>query len=158
MFANLRTGTKLFALAGTFILALAVASYGLIAGAHVIGTIVLTAVLAGLSVVLLVMTHRTIVRPLERLERLARRVRETKDYGLRFEQANQDEIGRVADAFNGMLAERSAAHELDVASQVRAAEDALGLLVGVTQAASSAVSTSGAVSSGTACFPASGCG
>jgi PAS domain S-box-containing protein len=140
MFANLRTGTKLFALAGTFILALAVASYGLIAGAHVIGTIVLTAVLAGLSVVLLVMTHRTIVRPLERLERLARQVRETKDYGLRFERANQDEIGRVADAFNGMLAELSAAHELDVAHQVRAAEDALGLLVGVTQAASSAVS------------------
>jgi PAS domain S-box-containing protein len=96
--------------------------------------------LVALSILLLVMTHRHIVRPLERLERLARRVRETKDYGLRFEHANQDEIGRVAGAFNGMLAELSAAHELDVAHQVRAAEDALGLLVGVTTAASSAPS------------------
>ena len=140
MFANLRTGTKLFALAGTFILALAVASYGLIAGANVIGTMVLTSVLAGLGIVLLLLTQRTIVRPLERLERLARRVRETKDYGLRFDDADQNEIGRLAGAFNGMLSELSAAHELDVANQVRAAEDALGLLVGVTQAASSAVS------------------
>jgi PAS domain S-box-containing protein len=96
--------------------------------------------LVALSILLLVMTHRHIVRPLERLERLARRVRETKDYGLRFEHANQDEIGRVAGAFNGMLAELSAAHELDVAHQVRAAEEALGLLVGVTTAASSAPS------------------
>jgi PAS domain S-box-containing protein len=95
-------------------------------------------VLVALSILLLIMTHRHIVRPLERLERLARRVRETKDYGLRFEHANQDEIGRVAGAFNGMLAELSAAHELDVAHQVRAAEEALGLLVGVTAAASSA--------------------
>jgi PAS domain S-box-containing protein len=101
-------------------------------------SLALIGVLIGLSILLLVMTHRHIVRPLERLERLARRVRETKDYGLRFEHANQDEIGRVAGAFNGMLAELSAAHELDVAHQVRAAEDALGLLVGVTAAASSA--------------------
>src|SRR5262249_32853011 len=140
MFVNLRTGTKLFALAGTFILALAVASYGLIAGANVIGTMVLASVLAGLGGVLLLLTHRTIVRPLERLEVLARRVRETKDYALRFDDADQNEIGRLAGAFNGMLTELSAAHELDVANQVRAAEDALGLLVGVTQAARSAVS------------------
>jgi PAS domain S-box-containing protein len=103
-------------------------------------SLALIGALVGLSILLLVMTHRHIVRPLERLERLARRVRETKNYGLRFEHANQDEIGRVAGAFNGMLAELSAAHELDVAHQVRAAEDALGLLVGVTAAASSAAS------------------
>jgi PAS domain S-box-containing protein len=140
MFANLRTGTKLFILSGTFILAIAIAAYGLIAGASTVGTMALTAVLAGLGIVLLVITHRTIVRPLERLEQLASRVRETKDYGLRFEHANQDEIGRVAGAFNGMLAELAAAHEVDVAHQVRAVEDALSLLVGVTQVASSAVS------------------
>ena len=63
---------------------------------------------------------------------------QTKNYGLRFEHANRDEIGRVAGAVNGMLAELAAAHERDVAHEVRAAEDALGLLVGVTQAASSA--------------------
>jgi PAS domain S-box-containing protein len=103
-------------------------------------TLALIGALVGLSILLLVMTHRHIVRPLERLERLASRVRETKDYGLRFEHANQDEIGRVAGAFNGMLDELSAAHERDVAHQVRAAEDALGLLVGVTTAASSAPS------------------
>jgi len=140
MFANLRTGTKLFILSGTFILSIAVAAYGLLAGTSVIPTMVLVGVLAATGIVLLVITHRTIVRPLERVERLASRVRETKDYGLRFEHANHDEIGRVAGAFNGMLAELSAAHERDVAHQVRAAEDALSLLVGVTGAASSATS------------------
>ena len=138
MFANLRTGTKLFILAGAFILSIAVAVYGLVAGASVIRTSVLSGVLAGLGIILLLMTHRTIVRPLERLERLARLVRETKDYGLRFEHAGEDEIGRVTGAFNGMLAELATAHQVDVAHQVRAAEDALSLLVGVTEAASSA--------------------
>jgi PAS domain S-box-containing protein len=138
MFANLRTGTKFFVLSGAFILSIAVATYGLIAGANIIATSVLSAALTVLGIVLLVMTHRTIVRPLQRLEQFAGRVRESKDYGLRFEHANQDEIGRVAGAFNGMLAELAASHERDVARQVRAAEDALGLLVGVTEAASSA--------------------
>ena len=108
--------------------------------AVMVRSLALIGALVALSILLLVMTHRHIVRPLERLERLARRVRETKDYGLRFEHANRDEIGRVAGAFNGMLAELSEAHARDVAHQVRAAEDALGLLVGVTTAASSAVS------------------
>ena len=141
MFANLRTGTKLFVLSGTFILSIAVAGYGLIAGASVIATVALSGVLAALGVVLLVITHRAIVRPLEQLERLADKVRETKDYALRFDQANQDEIGRVAGAFSGMLTELAAAHEVDVARQVRAAQEALGLLVGVTAAASSAPTT-----------------
>jgi PAS domain S-box-containing protein len=138
MLANLRTSAKLFILAGAFILSIAVAIYGLVAGASIIGTLALSGVLTGLGIVLLVMTHRTIVRPLEQLERLAGRVRETKDYGLRVEHANQDEIGRVAGAFNGMLAELATAHEADVAHQVRAAEGALSLLVGVTEGASSA--------------------
>ncbi|MBV8752794.1 MAG: GAF domain-containing protein, partial [Hyphomicrobiales bacterium] len=138
MFANLRTGTKFFLLSGAFILSIAVAIYGLIAGANIIGTLALSGVLAGLGIVLLMITHGAIVRPLERLEHLAGRVKETKDYGLRFEHADQDEIGRVGGAFNGMLAELAAAHERDVAHRVRAAEDALSLLVGVTEAASSA--------------------
>jgi PAS domain S-box-containing protein len=138
MFANLRTGTKLIILSGAFILSIAVAIYGLVAGANIIGTLVLSGVLAGLGIVLVVMIHRTIVRPLEGLERVAGRVRETKDCGLRFEHAGRDEIGRVAGAFNGMLAELAAAHEADVTQQVRAAEGALSLLVGVTATASSA--------------------
>jgi PAS domain S-box-containing protein len=138
MFANLRTGTKLFLLSGAFILSIAVASYGLIAGSSIIGTLVLSGGLAALGIVLLVMTYRTIVRPLEGLEHLASRVRETKDYGLRFDQENQNEVGRVARAFNGMLAELATAHEAEVGHQVRAAEGALSLLVGVTEAASSA--------------------
>src|SRR5262249_28126959 len=141
MFANLRTGTKLFILSGAFILSIAVATYGLIAGANMIGTLVLIGALTAVGIVALVTTHRTIVRPLEGLEHLASQVRETKDYSLRFEHANQDEIGRVAGAFNGMLAELAAAHERDVAHHVRAAEAALGLLVGVTAAASSAPTT-----------------
>src|ERR1043166_8894262 len=140
MFANLRTGTKLFILSGTFILSIAVAAYGLVTGASLIPTMVLVSGLAATGIVLLVIPHRTIVRPLERLERVASQVRESKDYGLRFEHANHDEVGRVAGAFNGMLAELSAAHERDVAHQVRVAEDALTLLVGVTEAASSATS------------------
>jgi PAS domain S-box-containing protein len=94
--------------------------------------------LVGLSILLIVMTHRHIVRPLERLERLARKVRETKNYALRFDHANRDEIGRVAGAFNDMLAELSAAHERDVADQARSTQDALDFLVGVTGVASSA--------------------
>ncbi|HML12429.1 MAG TPA: ATP-binding protein [Xanthobacteraceae bacterium] len=97
MFANLRTGTKLLVLSGTFILSIAVATYGLVAGASLIRILPLVGALAGLGIVLLVMTHRTLVR-------------------------------------------LAAAHERDVAHQVRAAEDALGLLVGVTAAASSAPS------------------
>ena len=138
MFANLRTGTKLFILSGAFIFSIAVAAYGLIVGASPIPTLTLASALAALGIVLLVITHRTIVRPLEALERLASRVRETKDYGLRFEQANHDEIGRVGGALNGMLGELAAAHERDVAHEVRAAEEALSLLVGVTGAASTA--------------------
>jgi PAS domain S-box-containing protein len=138
MFANLRIGTKLLVSCGTLILALAVAAYGLIAGAHIAGILALAGALAALGIFLLLVTHRTVVRPLEQLERLARQARDSKDYELRFEHAHQDEIGRVAGAFNGMLAELATAHEGDVAHQVRAAEGALSLLVGVTEAASSA--------------------
>jgi PAS domain S-box-containing protein len=139
MFANLRIGIKLYVLSGTFILALAVAIYGLVAGTSIVETLSLVGVLTALGIFLLVVTHRTIVRPLDALERLANQARDGKDYELRFDNTQQDEIGRVAGAFNGMLAELAAAHQLHVTQQVRSAEDALGLLVGVTEAASSAV-------------------
>jgi PAS domain S-box-containing protein len=100
MFADLRTGTKLFILSGLFIVAAAAAAYGLVP--EMSRAIALTGVLAGLSLVLVVIIRRIIVRPLER--------------------------------------DLAAVHEADVARQVRAAEDALDLLVAVTEAASSAAS------------------
>ena len=59
---------------------------------------------------------RWIVRPLERLERFASRVRKTKDYTLRVERESDDEIGRLAVAFNEMLSELSAARERETRS------------------------------------------
>jgi signal transduction histidine kinase len=64
---------------------------------------------AGTSIVIAVLTHRHIVRPLERLEIVASTVRQTKDFSLRAEHGGQDEIGRLTVAFNDMLAELAAA-------------------------------------------------
>ena len=74
-------------------------------------SLLLTGALAGLSILLALMTHRHIVRPLARLEGLARRVRGTKDYSHRTDYHSQDEIGRLAVAFNEMLGEVDRANE-----------------------------------------------
>jgi signal transduction histidine kinase len=71
------------------------------------------------SVLIAFMTHRHIVRPLVRLEGLARTVRETKDYSRRIDLNSQDEIGRLAVAFNDMLAELAKAREREIADQAR---------------------------------------
>jgi C4-dicarboxylate-specific signal transduction histidine kinase len=73
--------------------------------------------LGGLSIVVAVMTHRHIVRPLKRLESIARTVRETRNYSLRSDQSSQDEIGRLAIAFNEMLSELAAARERELSEQ-----------------------------------------
>jgi methyl-accepting chemotaxis protein len=65
--------------------------------------IVSALVLAGL--ILGALMQRQIVGPLGRLERLAKDVRKTDDYSLRIEYESRDEVGRLATAFNGMLAE-----------------------------------------------------
>jgi methyl-accepting chemotaxis protein len=67
----------------------------------------LAGALAALSILLALLTHRHIVRPLARLEGVARTVRETKDYRNRIDYKSEDEIGRLAVAFNEMLAERT---------------------------------------------------
>ena len=77
-------------------------------------SLMLIGVLGSLSILVAVMTHRHIVRPLERLEGIARTVRETKNYNLRIDHHNQDEIGRLAVAFNGMLSELAAAREREM--------------------------------------------
>jgi len=60
---------------------------------------------------------RWIVQPLERLEKFASTVRKTKDYSLRVEHKSDDEIRRLAVAFNEMLSELSAARERESSEQ-----------------------------------------
>jgi two-component system NtrC family sensor kinase len=60
---------------------------------------------------------RWIVQPLERLEKVASTVRKTKDYTLRADHKSDDEIGRLAVAFNEMLSELSAARERESSDQ-----------------------------------------
>jgi PAS domain S-box-containing protein len=77
----------------------------------------LAGALAALSILLALLTHRHIVRPLAHLEGVARTVRETKNYRNRIEYKSEDEIGRLAVAFNEMLSELEGAHERDIADQ-----------------------------------------
>ena len=72
---------------------------------------------AGVSFCIAALTHRHIVRPLQRLEAVAATVQETKDYGLRAEYTSRDEIGRVTAAFNDMLSELAAAREREAAER-----------------------------------------
>src|SRR5579864_1577645 len=65
----------------------------------IVGGIVLTSLVLGFVM------QRQIVGPLGRLERLAHDVRTSDDYSLRIDYAGHDEVGRLATAFNGMLAE-----------------------------------------------------
>ena len=74
-------------------------------------SLALIGLLAACSIVVAVMTHRHIVRPLDRLETVASTVRETKDYNLRIDYTSKNEIGRLASAFNDMLSELAAARE-----------------------------------------------
>jgi two-component system, NtrC family, sensor kinase len=60
---------------------------------------------------------RWIVQPLERLEQFASRVRKTKDYTLRVGHEGDDEIGRLAIAFDEMLSELSAARKRESSDQ-----------------------------------------
>jgi PAS domain S-box-containing protein len=77
----------------------------------------LTGALALLSILLALLTHQHIVRPLARLEGFARTVRGTKDYHNRLDYRSEDEIGRVASAFNEMLGELENAHQRETAEQ-----------------------------------------
>ena len=84
-------------------------------------SLLLIGTLSAFSIVVAVMTHRYIVRPLRRLEGLAKTVRETKDYTRRIDHDGQDEIGRLAAAFNEMLAELAASREREVADRAQTA-------------------------------------
>jgi PAS domain S-box-containing protein len=81
------------------------------------GNLFITGALAALSILLALITTRNIVRPLARLEALAGTVKETKDYRHRIDYDSKDEIGRLAGAFNQMLAELESAHALELVKQ-----------------------------------------
>ena len=84
-------------------------------------SLALNGLVAGLSLLLAMVIYRQIVRPLGKLEGLASKVRETKDYGLRVNLHRRDEIGRLAGAFNAMLEELAAAREREISDQERSA-------------------------------------
>jgi PAS domain S-box-containing protein len=101
-------------------------------------SLLLIGALGGLSIIVVVMIHRHIVRPLERLEGFTKAVRDTNDYSLRIESTSKDEIGRLAAAFNDMLSALAASREREAVGQAHAARQALDLLANVTTAASAA--------------------
>ena len=82
-------------------------------------SLALIALVAGLSLVLAVLTYRQIVGPLRQLKEFAGSVRETKDYSLRLNIDRKDEIGQLALAFNTMLEELAAAREREASEHVR---------------------------------------
>ena len=69
------------------------------------------------SLLIATLTHRAIVRPLERLEAVASAVRVSKDYSLRAKHDGRDEIGRVTAAINDMLSELAVARARETAEQ-----------------------------------------
>jgi two-component system cell cycle sensor histidine kinase/response regulator CckA len=73
-----------------------VRQYGVVAGAVLIALLTLASVLARLL-------RRSVSAPLLRLAATARTISVDKDYRVRAEPAGHDEIGRVTEAFNGML-------------------------------------------------------
>jgi signal transduction histidine kinase len=84
-------------------------------------SLLLNGLIAALSLAFALILGRYIVQPLTKLERLADAVGETKDYKLRTDYASRDEIGRLAVAFNAMLAELAAAREREAADAAQRA-------------------------------------
>jgi signal transduction histidine kinase len=84
-------------------------------------SLLLNGIIAALSLAFALILGRYIVQPLTKLERLADAVGQTKDYKLRTDYASRDEIGRLAVAFNAMLAELAAAREREAADAAQRA-------------------------------------
>jgi signal transduction histidine kinase len=80
-------------------------------------SLAITTALISLSIIMAVITYRQIAKPLERLERIASTVRETKNYDLRVKHNSTDDIGRVASAFDDMLAELASARDRERVEQ-----------------------------------------
>jgi len=90
---------------------------------HLIGrlrsSLLLNGLLVALSIAFAVVTGRHIVQPLLKLERLADKVGQTQNYGLRTDYESRDEIGRLAAAFNTMLADLATAREREATDAAR---------------------------------------
>jgi signal transduction histidine kinase len=89
------------------------------------GSLALIGALAMLCILFATMTYAHIARPLEMFERIILKVRETENYNLRIDHSSDDEIGRLAIAFNDMLSElvamraRESADHLELARAAR---------------------------------------
>jgi len=97
-------------------------------------SLAMTGVLVGLSIIIAVLTYRHIVQPLERLEKVASTVRETKNYDIRIKDNDTNEIGRVACAFDEMLAELASARDRERAEHSELARAAQLTTIGVMTA------------------------
>lgn len=84
-------------------------------------SLLLNGLLVALSIAFAVVTGRHIVQPLLKLERLADKVGQTQNYRLRTDYESRDEIGRLAAAFNTMLADLAAAREREATDAARQA-------------------------------------
>jgi PAS domain S-box-containing protein len=80
-------------------------------------SLVVMLTLTALSILLAYLTYRHIVRPLWRLEGVARQVQESKDYSHRVNYESNDEIGRLAGAFDEMLGDLDQARERELKEQ-----------------------------------------
>ena len=84
-------------------------------------SLLLNGLLVAFSLAFAVVTGRHIVQPLLKLEGLADQVGQTQNYRLRADYESRDEIGRLAAAFNAMLAELAAAREREAIDAARQA-------------------------------------
>lgn len=93
-----------------------------------------TGVLVALSIITAIVTYQHIVRPLQRLEKIAATVSETKNYDLRMNENSAHEIGRLASAFDAMLAELASARDRERLEQSELARVARLTTAGVMTA------------------------
>jgi signal transduction histidine kinase len=84
-------------------------------------SLIVIGALGMLGLLVAFLTYRDMIVPIKRLAELANTIRETKNYGLRFDHESRDEIGRLAGAFNEMLGELSVAREREIMSQTEIA-------------------------------------
>ena len=84
-------------------------------------SLALIGTLGMLGLLVAFLTYRDMIVPIKRLADLANTIRETKNYGLRFNYQSRDEIGRLGAAFNEMLGELAVAREREIMGQTEIA-------------------------------------
>ena len=80
-------------------------------------SMLLIGALGTLGLLVAFLTYRDMIVPIKRLAELTNTIRETKNYGLRFNYQSRDEIGRLGSAFNEMLGELEVAREREIMGQ-----------------------------------------